>query len=67
MDYKGMWERLEKELIARENHSEDVVHYAMEFGYGRVDLLGEVSAIQTMRMARKLMADIESEEKDRQR
>lgn len=66
MDYKGMWERLKKELIVRDNSSEGVIQYAMEFDDESIDLLAEASVISAARMVKKLMADIESEAKDAQ-
>lgn len=66
MDYKEMWERLRKELIVRENYSEGVIQYAMEFNDGSIDLLTEASVISAVKLAEKLMSDIESEEKDKQ-
>lgn len=66
MDYKEMWERLRKELIVRENYSEGIIQRAMEFDDGSIDLLAEASVISAARMAKKLMADIESEAEDKQ-
>lgn len=66
MDYKEMWERLRKELIVRENYSEGAIQHAMEFDDGSIDLLSEASVISAVKLAEKLMSDIESEEKDKQ-
>lgn len=61
MDYKGMWERLRKELIAMGVAAEGAVQRAAESGGGGVGLLAAASTVESAKRAVALMDDIEYE------